>query len=61
MAGKPWLYRFAAGVLRYFTLNEMIPLPQAKRLGGELASKFTAALLAAGATDPTAVPAVPPR
>jgi hypothetical protein len=51
---RSWLSRF-------FGISDMTTLPKAMRLGRQLGREFIAALLAAGAADPTGVPALPPR
>jgi hypothetical protein len=47
---------------RTFNVSDITNLPRAMRLGRQLTSEFSAALVAAGAADRTATPtAIPPR
>jgi hypothetical protein len=46
---------------RTFSVGDITNLPKAMRLGRQLTSEFTTALLAAGAIDRAATPTAPPR
>jgi hypothetical protein len=50
------------GTLRqFFSVSDITSLPKSMRLGRQLTSEFSTALVAAGATDRTVTSATPPR